>query len=419
MPLATGIYVHACLAEILLHVQAAQAVNPGHIIDLDKPEFRVVVRSIIRKQVDEYRALVKARGWLNIEGKEEVLYVIEEQCCLVEGLIWGWTKVMLPTIVKEYEIVDVEEEELYIINKEEAKPEDAIPNEIAMMCRPDILLRMKRNNTLGLHDFKTTATVSQAWIDEWRHSVQTASYTHAVESRLNIPVPYYYIHAIIKGQRRAEYNSLTKEYDGPKRQNSMFCYAYFRAPNPPFVGIDYQPKFKYKDVLGKNHNLGKEYIKLPVWQMPFMDKPKEFTISEWWVEKLAKNHPEILWEQFSLIGPYERQDHLIKSYIKEMAAEERRWTVKLWKAYDAAQEFGEGSPEHEDVLAEEMPRSWACSHYGAPCPYVPLCFKHVGWEDPIGGGLYVARRPHHDLEIAQMRERGIEPPPLEVGEDEQ
>ena len=67
----------------------------------------------------------------------------------------------------------------------------------------------------------------------------------------------------------------------------------------------------------------------------------------------------------------------------------------------------------DNWLDEEIPRSYGhCnSFFGERCPFQALCFKELGWEKPLESGLFRIRRPHHDAELAAMREAGWQVPP--------
>ena len=38
------------------------------------------------------------------------------------------------------------------------------------------------------------------------------------------------------------------------------------------------------------------------------------------------------------------------------------------------------------------------------------CFEEAGWEDPLGSGYYILRRPRHASELQQAVGRGLLPP---------
>jgi hypothetical protein len=50
---------------------------------------------------------------------------------------------------------------------------------------------------------------------------------------------------------------------------------------------------------------------------------------------------------------------------------------------------------------------------------VPICHRHVGWEDPLGSGQYQPRLPHHSPELAQAVERGLIPEDAAAHDEEE
>ena len=67
------------------------------------------------------------------------------------------------------------------------------------------------------------------------------------------------------------------------------------------------------------------------------------------------------------------------------------------------------SPEFQTLLDRLVPCSWQCRPYGKEhqCEFVKICHRHEGWQDPIGSGHYVPRRPHHAAELEQAVARGL------------
>lgn len=378
LPLVTGVMIHECLAKILEEVKRSNHHIPT----------RSFIREVINNQITLYRTLILNRGFANLNEEQELL--IKEQTSLMEGLVWGWFKIMLPGLVEEFELIEIErEEELEVAG-------------IVMMSRPDFVARERSTGKLSIHDFKSAAYVNDSWVEEYRESVQMAVGTLGVEARLGEKVETYYIHALIKGLRKKEYDSSSGDYTGPKTQTSFLCYGYYKEANPPLNKSDWQAKYKYLGQDGKKHLLGKYYTKTPIWEARFENKPPEMSNGEYWVMETLPIAD--LQELFIQIGPYERQENLIAHYIPEMVNEEKRWIQRLWRIHEAKVEFGEASEEFQDTLREEIPRSWECRKYNSVCEFLPICHNHSQmWE-------FVPRAPHHAPEALQMKSRGIEIP---------
>jgi len=413
IPLATGTYVHGALAEILKAVQAS-----------GKAPTKTALRLILSIQLARYKREIEAAAFSGVPP-EGLQAVVDEQFSLVKGLVWAWVRVVLPTVIEEFEVIAVEEEYVLVMGctcglgtaESDSKRHGEFCTGVRQMLRPDFVLRSRAEGTLSVHDFKTTAYLNDQWIEEYRQSVQMAVGTVGVEQRLREPVETYYIHPLIKGQRKNDYDAETKEYSGPKRQNSVLCYLYYRMANPPLYGEDFQPKWKFTGEDGKGHTLGRAYQKVPVWEAVFPGKPTDQDNIEFWVNTLLPEY--VLQEMFALIGPYQRNRAMIRQYMDSMPAEEGRWNTLLWELYDEEVKHGWGSDEFQTALNVAIPRSYDCYQYGNRCQFYDICIerKDQTWKDPIASGRYLPRRPHHQLELEEMLARGIPVPEAEEVEE--
>jgi hypothetical protein len=350
LPLATGIYTHSILAEVLV------AARDGVLRD-------ELTRKIITKNLSSYREDVKGRGFDEVESSDTA-FIVNEQCHLIETLCWGWILIELPRLLEEFEILDVEREELAILGE----TEEII---VKQMSRPDFTARRRQDRQVGYHELKTSAFLNEDYVDSFRTSVQMAAGTLGVEARLGEPVTHYYVHVLNKGGRRKfEGRGLVTP---TKRQYSHLCYARVVPARPPLNDVSWDLRGYWID-------------KTPVWEMEFPAKPPEMSKAEYWVRNLA---PEELKKSFSRIGPYDRQDTQIEMYKIGAVGEEQRWFFNLQFLKKIKDPWE--SREYQETIAALFPRSWECQD----CEFVPLCFRHPGWSDPVGLGRYKIREPHH------------------------
>lgn len=375
LPLTTGVIIHAALAEILSVVQRDGVLHEEEAV------------RCASKWGEYYLRLVRARGFLNVNEEQE--QVVREQKALTEGLVLAWVKVMLPILRHEFEIVHIEKEELREIG----------PG-VTRMTRPDIVLRRKSDKRLGVHDFKTTSLFTDSYIQEYKESVQMVGTAEDLEARLGEPVDHYFVHVLIKGWRKKDYDTTTRDYTGPKRQNNFLCYAY-KQDTPPALPT-WMPKFKYRGQDGKMHTLGRGWEKTPVWQ--------HFTAQQW-VSQLPR---EILNELFALVGPYYIRQNVKRAYTTEMYNVEADNVGKLWRIHEATAGLDPFEPKTLETAAQEFPRSWQCHKYGYRCDFAEYCIDGK-WDS----SKYIPRRPHHEAEVAQMLARGLDVPPEEFLETEE
>lgn len=406
--LLTGIAVHEILAMILTMLKNFPPGNVGVFISaLDKNQVaRQQIRNFINQKLKEYQETIEQNGFYGVEDPLAQKLMLIEQLHTIEGLIWGWVKVMLPILLRDFEIVAVEQEEGVVLGCTcglgskvdwlEHKTKGC--HGILQQSRPDILLLHRATGTLGIHDFKTTKAYDARSVERYRNSVQMAVGTVGVERRLGKPVTNFYVHFLVKGTVRASYVKSMGDYSGPLQLQNDFCYVTYQPPQPPLS----------KE---KITTTGTWYTKTPVWQIEFQGKPGGVSNVEWLVEKLPLAE---LMKLFILQGPYDRQTFLINGYLRQVEADEKRWSAKLWAVYEGQ---AAGRPI-EECLDENIPASWDCYAYNETCVYLPICTRDMVFAaDPMASGKYRLRVPHHEPEKLQLfedaRDEGI-PLPVEL-----
>lgn len=417
LPLATGIQVH----EILEGLFRLPANSP-----------REAYREVITKSVAAYREKTEKSEILQLaeevnseDNKEALLLLIEEQAALIEGLGWAAVRVVLPTVFAQYIVVDVEQEEEWVLgctcglgsgvgtgDEHEAKECGGT----VLMSRPDLLLRRNSDQTLVYVEFKTAGDVdSFDWRKQWEGNVQLAVGTAGSERRLGEEVPNCFVLGFNKGWRKRGYNTEDRAYTGPKRQNSIFCYAYRKEANPPLWEEQWATKYDYKDEQGKNRKLGKEWQKVGVWQGDFTSRPEGWTKMEFWVEGLDLEELE---SQIAWVGPIPTPKYLVGDLLEALETEEARWGDRLWRVWEAKDK---GEAEFHSALNKEVPQSFECHRFGKECQFLSVCKKEPGWQEVILGqgdtSKWVGRRPHHQRELVMMQKLNL-PIPNEDGEIE-
>lgn len=439
--LPTGIYAHRIVEEACRLSQAN-----GWVPLL--PDARTDVREIMKNVVESYYALIDARG-LRSGGDldtEETLHVMEEQAALIEGLGWTWISCTLPYLTEHFRSVSIEEEEIFVLGctcglpLNVGNPEDHEARGCeggGWMSKADLILERLTDGEIGWHELKTGSNVhKKQWSQSFEHNVQFASGILGAERRLEREIGHYYLHGLQKGTRRSAYDTVTRKYSGPRRQDSFLCYGYLKPADPPTIpDDDWRANYnwtEYDELTGetKNRRLGKGYDKQPIWKANFASKPVEWSNVEYWCEWLGR---ETLSELVEMTEPYPRPSMLLQEWVEEAAANELNWRQRAWRVYEARKAAmgrmidelrehggpGQASstlidfqPEVRKALRENFPRNWEGCHgyYGDDCEFIPICLHEPGWDDPVGSGKFVQRRPHHQPEIDQMLERGIPVP---------
>ena len=400
LPLGTGTYTDQALSGVLLNAQLAQQAGT-ELGDLHNDLFR----KVIERAVIDYQAEVERKGFLQQQNITNVQHTMLEQSALIEGLAWSWILGQLPGLLKDYEILDVQREETFVIpgtctcitiqnstsnwtfpQHHRIETHQPACQGIVIMSKPDFVCRHKATGAISQHDFKTHGyVVDDRFVESHRDSVQMAVQSMGIEARLGTPVNTYWIHALVKGGRGV-FSKKGEDVTGkPKSQYSDLCYAKIMPPNPP---INDKTIVDYK---------GFWYSKQPVWELMLDDKPVGYTHMEYWVSLMPK---ETLYAQTVMCGPYERPAYMIQDALDHIKGEEKRWINTLWDIHNGGN------------VNELVSRSYDCKKYGEEyrCDYYDICFKGTGWQDPLGSGKYVHRLSHHVPEIDQMKARGIPVP---------
>jgi len=399
IPLATGGAIHDGLAEVLQWVQA----NAATETPLE------VIRTAATTASAAYRATVEAKGFRNLTADTESLdTLLLEQSALIEGLIWAWCLVALPPLLASQRIVTVEEEEVPVLGCTCGLAGTGAYQDhqargctgVGWMTRLDILTQYRdRPDTYAYHEFKTASYTQDA--DAWETKIQFGANRWGPERRLGIEVSEAWVHVLHKGKREGrDYDAATKRSAGPIIQKTPLCYGYRRPAQPPVVTEDWQAEYAYVDSQGKNRKLTRDYQRAGIWELRDQAGQDDLSPVEYWVRSLGL---PILAKSLQLVGPLNRQREQLADLEAEIVHHEIGWQETLWRIHDAAPET------LADPIYRIIPRSWDCRQFGARhrCQFEPICFKHEGWEDPVGSGLYLARRPHHQPELDQAIARGL------------
>lgn len=417
LPLATGIYAHegsARFGQILL--------QHDRLPTLDE------TRGIIAETCADYVTRVKARGFLGILGGEHTEETITEQRALISGMLWALRLKFLPWLHQAYRILSVEQERLHSLTCTCGAGPLPLTEHNArgcqgkvLMLRNDVLAQRRGATTLAYFEMKTTGWESEAWADQWESDPQLGLGTLDVAQTFGAEVTELFIIGLQKGARKRDKNDPT----GRRKQQSSLCYGYRRPGNPPMVADDWLPSYEWIDDNGELKRKTRAHDRAGIWEIAngdyvpwiaYSQQDPQLTPEEFWVRMLPKS---VIEKICFLLGPMNRQDHQIASTRAGMIGEEDRWQTVLWDLYEAQQRSPWASPEFQALLDSRIPQSWNCRPFGRDhqCEFYGICHKEEGWQDPIGSGLYVPRRPHHQAELDQAIARGLLPADAQEAEE--
>lgn len=440
LPLITGGYSHLAVERIL---ETAIDFPQGEALE-------DAARRGVEEACTKYRRVIKARGFESLSDQGEQL--VNEQCSLVAGLAWGFLRAILPSLLKEYAVIEVEQEQDFLVGCSCGLTDavGAVSDHGARGCtglnymtRPDCILRKRSTGRLSYLELKTGADLGKKWQEQWEQNVQLAATVAGTERKLGERVDEYLVLGLNKGRRDSEWDQdKGKDEQAPKQQNSIFCYGWLRPGVPPFEKDEWRYQYEYFDdqpskyqknkapgPKGFRHTLTKDFQKVPLWA-----QPEPFSMETW-----VREMPEaVLAKQFNLVGPFSRPTWLIERYFSQVAAHEADWLGRLWRLHGVGRGIAasgalssvrlsespawaeiESSSPFQDALDREVPQSWNCYDFKGQCSFIPICFQKEGWQDPLGSGIFVNRRPNHRQEREQAEARGIPVPVEEDAEEEE
>jgi hypothetical protein len=284
---------------------------------------------------------------------EEETYA-SEQAALVEGLLRGFHRHVWPRLRADYEIVSVEGERIFRHN-EEGK---ADPNgRFVFMAKPDLIVRDKEG-CLWYVEYKSTSSNKEAWTNSWASAIQLHSGVRAVEQSLGEAVTGVIVQGLYKG------------YVASGKSTSPFCYAYFKAGDPPFT----KDRWSYAYVAG--------YKKYPVWE-------REGGVKRW-VEEMPE---AVLAEQFPQVPPIFVNDEMVDAFFRQRALREGAIA-------DAGIALREGAEDGGDlermILDHAFQQNFSkCSpSFGYGCSFQRIC--HGPKQDPLSMGYQLRDTSHRE-----------------------
>jgi hypothetical protein len=311
----------------------------------------------------------------NIQGQPEDT---GEAAALVEALVRAWAAVRLPAWLDEYDVLNVEREEL-------------LPLDVGMvlLTRADALVRRKGDGSLFLVNFKTAKQIDVVWREQWRLDMQTLSEVLPVEARLCMEHPFVaaeklagvIIEGLVKGG---------KSKDGSISYQSPLTWPWAQQAIP---GAIYKGRYEWESIdldgSRRNRRLGRDWKRVPIW--------KESGGVKGWIEELLRTDRALVEEQFVTLPPILRSEWEIEEWKRATVVSEqsiRGCTIQL-----------ETDPELLPVLFQRHTSHGNCLR-PSKCACYELCWGTAA-ADPVGSGLYRLRTPNHEYERNLLSEQTL------------
>ncbi|HXU06490.1 MAG TPA: hypothetical protein VN903_36290 [Polyangia bacterium] len=279
-----------------------------------------------------------------------------EQATLYEGVIWTWTRAVLPLFHVEHRIMGVEVHDVV----------DLTPD-VAWDVTVPLLTQQRGTGAYHAHLFTLVPEVSRPWAEAWPYLVPQLAQVLGVEARLGITVQETWVHALVTGKRVRAYDPTTKANTGPKYQASPLVYGYQSADGEWSVTKE------------------RGYQRTGLWEMPpaIWQQADCRSPLDYWTRYLFNTGD--LQAQYHRLGPFHLEPWQRESLVQQVVAEETRWTQRLTMLRATAGAAAFGSVLFQAALDATVPqnRGVACRPLmGDPCPCLPICNREDGWETP-------------------------------------
>ena len=261
----------------------------------------------------------------------------DRQACLAEVLAHAWTRITLPWLKENFDIVSSEKMVRF--------PVESTTGKVTFWNKSDLVCRNKKTGVKSVHDFKSMGYWDDESSEQWHFNIQMylGAYMEEMTSKKPEKVAEYYIHPLVKGNEK---------YPSPL----AFPWT---APAVTPMG---QPHFSLKWRKGFTRD----------WVYK-VKKPSEF-IWDLPANQLTKFVP--------VAGPYGTDEEMARDFIEGALTEDEYWYSNLkdidWKTWS--------NPTTQALLISRFPRSYQCWDFKRLCDFHRLCFRRKGWQDPMAIG---------------------------------
>lgn len=393
-PFVTGSFIHEGIESILMGVSGKVAATKA------ASDYR-----------EKWAPLINGPD-IQPEVQARLQMELEQEIDLVTALVYGWSLIGYPRLLRDYDIVsggiEQEEEIGWLLSggrDGQEVPKEASTSfygdvEMRLMTRTDVLARSKASGLAMLFNLKSVGDASERWRLSFNRDQQTLTEAIAVENRLGMKVDGVIIEGLVKG-RNSEYPKGSGFY----QSSSMLIYAWVRDNTESSLpgeqgGVEYATSWDYTCTSphvmgnnqrcpgGRNHTLGKGFRKRPV-----RDCFPGGCLG--WVDYLNRNDPDTLESYFLQLPVITRSDYEIERWKRQVLGAEKR------RQDDAAlvdELFIRGDKEGAYLLLDgkfPMNSGYQCHS----CSYEPICWMAAS---PLDEQTWQPRTPNHILEAEKL-----------------
>lgn len=323
----------------IMHDGAAQLALP-HMLN----------RPAERTYLDTPLVFLDARQRMEKLGKDLgwAQETIVEWRCIMEGLLRLFHRRILPEILREYEIIDVEVPMLLPVAPE---------LQAWFVAKPDLILRSRVTKGYWYWEHKSTGSDDAKWVNSWTRAVQVHTGIKAAEKKYGVAFDGCYVLGWYKGYKD-RYNNI---------QMSPFSYGWM-SPGAPGITED---RYEYK-----KPTKWKGWERFPVGNLV-----------EGMASWIAEMPDDIVFSQFIKTPPIMIREDLVEDYLEQL--KNHASSIRMFQL--AAGDDALTDREARSLLNEYFPQEFnKCEpSWGRyDCSMKECCWSSATAADPLASGLY-------------------------------
>lgn len=424
--LLTGSAVHRSLQHLLEHCRIEHPTGDFEEACIDKAV--EVGIDLFREEITNHSLNLYSTEFLN------TTFVIAEHECSIEGLVRAFAIKRLPNLLEEYEVLEVEHEEVY-----EFSPL------VTFLAKADGLFRRKVDNKLVVLSIKTASEYADVTLRNILHDMQGCSEWAAIQDRLDRmyqmflicigepdakylksmnPTMFEYFSNCYKESKKPEVYAVQYEHliTGKRRQDppESGIYKRYNSLIHPYALAKMGIMFASGSAFGQKFSNPTEYK----WKISKGRQPKGWEkINIWedmgvkeWVNWLAEG--KVQPEEGNFLEEIIRTSDLVirtKEEIEEWNIstkwQEEEIVHKLEGLEEIAIEAKNSNNwlEYEEKLNQYFSKNTQNCHnyFGKDCQFNMVCHRNLTLDAMIESGALIPRSSHHNAERLYHIERNL------------
>lgn len=378
IPLVTGSIVHDAIGFLLARYKLLKSQSQKLTMkDLD---------SAIILAKKNYYELIHDSGFkfdLDKNSRSQQEHTQSEQIALAEALIRVWVYLELPSLVKRFEIIEIEKERTI-----------EIASGIILQTRTDAELQSRDNGDYFNYSLKTYKNLDNRTEKAYQKDLQGITEIFGVESETGRKVSWIRFCFLIKGyfEHLSKYDKTT-----PMVQKSPLVRG-IRNITPS--GINFAASWYFSNENNKSGwgRLGKGWEEFEVWQ----EGPEAIKL---WVKSLFEDvvneGRKTIEKQCFVPIEYSRNKKDVEETLIEITSQEVEVRSRLFKILDQDPEL----TVNNNLVSKLFRRNRQACFYPTDCDYLDVCWKPEVGENPIEVGEFEYRVAHHQMEKESLEEK--------------